>query len=131
MFSSPVEESHDHVSPNQHPRTPSSSDRLAPFAWRELSVVLEMTWSGVVRDEVERARGGALGPGQRAAAKLEVGVVLGRPADALLALSERVDLLVIGSRRWGPTARLLLGSTGEALMHDAACPVLAVPRPPR
>jgi nucleotide-binding universal stress UspA family protein len=36
---------------------------------------------------------------------------------------------VIGSREWGPTARLLLGSTGEALMHDSACAVLAVPRP--
>jgi nucleotide-binding universal stress UspA family protein len=53
----------------------------------------------------------------------------GRPADALLELSERVDLLVIGSRRWGPVARVLLGSTGDALLHAAACPVLAVPRP--
>jgi nucleotide-binding universal stress UspA family protein len=58
-------------------------------------------------------------------------VVRGRPADALLALSRDVDLLVIGSRRWGPVARVLLGSTGEALMHDADCPVLAVPRSAR
>jgi nucleotide-binding universal stress UspA family protein len=67
---------------------------------------------------------------KHAASQLDVDVALGRPADALLAFSEHVDLLVIGSPRWGTTARLLLGSTGEALMHDAACPVLAVPRPP-
>lgn len=55
--------------------------------------------------------------------------VRGRSADALLALSGEVDLLLIGSRRWGAGARVLLGSTGEALMQAAACPVLAVPRP--
>ena len=58
-----------------------------------------------------------------------VEVTRGRPADALLELSDDVDLLVIGSRRWGAANRLLLGSTGEAVMHDARCPVLAVPRP--
>jgi nucleotide-binding universal stress UspA family protein len=53
----------------------------------------------------------------------------GRPASALLELCHDVDLMVIGSRRWGPVARLLLGSTGEALLHGARCPVLLVPRP--
>jgi len=57
-------------------------------------------------------------------------VARGRPASALLELSRGVDLLVIGSRRWGMVARLVLGSTGEALLHDAECPVLVVPRPP-
>ena len=50
-------------------------------------------------------------------------------ADALLALSRKVDLLVIGSRRWGPMARVLLGGTGETLLHEAHCPMLVVPRP--
>jgi nucleotide-binding universal stress UspA family protein len=58
----------------------------------------------------------------------EVEVHRGRPADALLEMSTRVDLMVIGSRRWGAVARLLLGTTGEALLHDAQCPVLVVPR---
>jgi nucleotide-binding universal stress UspA family protein len=62
-------------------------------------------------------------------AEVSAGVSPGRPADALLSLSRDVDLLAIGSRRWGPAARLLLGSTGEALLHGAACPVLVVPRP--
>ncbi len=59
----------------------------------------------------------------------EVDVRRGRPADALMELCEHVDLLVIGSRRWGGAARVLLGGTGEALMHDATAAVLVVPRP--
>ena len=65
------------------------------------------------------------------AEKVETDVQLGRPANALLELSEEVDLLLIGSRRWGPVARVILGATGEALLHVASCPVLVVPRPER
>jgi nucleotide-binding universal stress UspA family protein len=39
------------------------------------------------------------------------------------------DLLVVGSRSYGPIARTLLGSISSALIHDAPCPVLVVPRP--
>jgi nucleotide-binding universal stress UspA family protein len=60
---------------------------------------------------------------------VETEVHCGRPADYLLELADEVDLLVIGSRRWGPVARVVLGGTGEALLHGAACPVVAVPRP--
>jgi nucleotide-binding universal stress UspA family protein len=86
-------------------------------------------WDDAIRAEMDEIRGHALAAGERMDAGLDVGVARGRPADALLELSENVDLVVIGSRHWGPAARLLLGSTGEALMHDAACAVLAVPRP--
>jgi nucleotide-binding universal stress UspA family protein len=106
-------------------------DRAPSFGWSGLGGVLGTTWTEVIEAEAERLRDGALAAGERLAAEFDVGVAKGRPATALLALSEKVDLLVIGSRRWGPAARLLLGSTGEALMHDAACPVLAVPRPDR
>lgn len=53
----------------------------------------------------------------------------GRPPAVLLEQGRDADLIIIGSRRWGPVARLLLGSTGEALLHGATCPVLVVPRP--
>jgi nucleotide-binding universal stress UspA family protein len=86
-------------------------------------------WEHVVRQEINRARASTIAAAKGASADAHTEVLRGRPADALLALSERVDLLVIGSRRWGPTKRVLLGSTGEVVMHDAACPVLAVPRP--
>lgn len=42
---------------------------------------------------------------------------------------ESVDLLVVGSRGYGPLARVLLGSVSRKLVGDAPCPVLVVPRP--
>ncbi len=85
-------------------------------------------------DENLRSRSASLAEQATAAAKAsgvgaQIETVRGRPADRLLDLSSEVDLAVIGSRRWGPVARLMLGSTGEALLHDATCPVLVVPRP--
>ena len=55
-------------------------------------------------------------------------VVVGHPAEELIAATEELDLLVLGSRRWGPVKRLALGSTSERVIHDAACPVLVPPR---
>jgi len=104
-------------------------DRLPLFGRSATSAFVEDQWSEVIGNEMEEVRAQAFAAGERVGALLDIGVARGRPADALLALSHDVDLLVIGSRRWGPTARLLLGSTGEVLMHDAACAMLAVPRP--
>ena len=39
------------------------------------------------------------------------------------------DLLLVGSRSYGPIARTLLGSVSSTLIHTAPCPVLVVPRP--
>lgn len=39
-----------------------------------------------------------------------------------------VDLLVLGSRGYGPVQRVLLGSVSTTLMHSAPCPVMVVPR---
>ena len=39
-----------------------------------------------------------------------------------------VDLLVTGSRSYGPVQRALLGSVSEALTEGASHPVLVVPR---
>jgi len=39
-----------------------------------------------------------------------------------------VDLLVVGSRGYGPARRVLLGSTAASLIHHAAYPVLVYPR---
>ncbi|MDQ6732041.1 MAG: universal stress protein [Actinomycetota bacterium] len=55
-------------------------------------------------------------------------VLRGRPAAALLRRSRGADLLVIGSRRWGAPARVILGGTGEGLAHGARCALLVVPR---
>lgn len=49
--------------------------------------------------------------------------------DALLrAASEDLAMLVMGSRGYGPTRRVLLGSVSAGVVHEAACPVIVVPR---
>ncbi|MFI5027618.1 MAG: universal stress protein [Solirubrobacterales bacterium] len=45
------------------------------------------------------------------------------------ACEEGVDLLVLGSRGYGPLTRVLLGSVSRKAINEAPCPVLVVPRP--
>jgi nucleotide-binding universal stress UspA family protein len=54
--------------------------------------------------------------------------VVAGPLETLVELTHRVDLLVVGSRGWGPIRRILLGSTAARLIRGAACPVLVLPR---
>jgi nucleotide-binding universal stress UspA family protein len=54
--------------------------------------------------------------------------VVGIARDELVKLSEDVDLLVLGSRGYGPVRRTLLGGSGDRVVHAAACPVVVVPR---
>jgi len=49
-------------------------------------------------------------------------------ADILLRVSEHVDLLVCGSRGYGPTHSVLVGGVTHRLLRAAACPVLVLPR---
>ena len=61
----------------------------------------------------------------------------GHPAEELARWGDTVDLLVVGSRGYGPLGRLVHGSTSRALVQAAHCPVLvsirsaAVTRAPR
>jgi nucleotide-binding universal stress UspA family protein len=55
-------------------------------------------------------------------------VVPGLAADGLRRCSDEVDVLVLGSCRYGPVRRILLGSTAETLLDTAHCPVVVVPR---
>lgn len=66
------------------------------------------------------------------ATRLEVeGSLLGGPPAETLAeaCEDGVDLLVAGSRGYGPVARVLLGSVTAQLIGMAPSPVLVVPRP--
>ncbi len=53
----------------------------------------------------------------------------GDPATAILELVDaNVDLLVLGSRAYGPVRRALVGSVSSAVVRHAPCPVLVMPR---
>jgi nucleotide-binding universal stress UspA family protein len=55
-------------------------------------------------------------------------VITGEPAQILSQVSGEFDLLVTGSRSWGPLRRTMLGSTTRKLIRSSSCPVLVVPR---
>ena len=80
------------------------------------------------REMMERAVDEAvatLPPGVQAATR----VVEGEPVEAIRkAVEYGVDLLVVGSRGWGPVRRVLLGSASTRLLRVAPCPVLVTPR---
>ena len=53
----------------------------------------------------------------------------GDVVDELASLDEReIDLLVCGSRGYGPVRRVLLGGVSRRLIRRAACPLVMVPR---
>jgi nucleotide-binding universal stress UspA family protein len=105
-------------------------DRLPALGWPRAWVgSFEDSWREVMDGEVDALREVIEATTRDLDADLEIEVRRGRPTASLLGLSAEVDLLVIGSRRWGTMARLLLGGTGEALVHGARCSLLVVPRP--
>jgi nucleotide-binding universal stress UspA family protein len=58
----------------------------------------------------------------------EVDVMAGDPADVLIHVSERLDMLVCGSRGYGPLRAVLLGSVSSRVANEARCPVVVLPR---
>jgi len=55
-------------------------------------------------------------------------LVVGDPPTELAYAGNELDLLVTGSRGYGPVRRLMLGSTSAKLVHEAPCPVLVLTR---
>lgn len=103
----------------QHPE-------LAPHPWA-------VGWgAGTVPDEhFERLRGEL----ESAAGSLPADVARstefqsGGAVTVLSGEANELDLLVLGSRGYGPVRRVLLGSVSGELVRGTACPVLVVPRP--
>ena len=55
-------------------------------------------------------------------------VLDGDPGAELAGVSSDLDLLVCGSRGYGPLGTVLLGSVSKRLLHRAAAPLLVIPR---
>jgi nucleotide-binding universal stress UspA family protein len=60
--------------------------------------------------------------------EVEGEAVYGLAGEELAAFGDRVDILVVGSRGYGPVKRLVLGSTSDYLQRHARCPLVVVPR---
>jgi len=54
--------------------------------------------------------------------------VYGLAGEELAAFGDEVDILIVGSRGYGPIRRLVLGSTSTYLQRHARCPLLVLPR---
>ena len=52
----------------------------------------------------------------------------GQPAEELALYSASLDLLIVGSRGYGPIGRLIHGSTSQQLARSARCPLLVLTR---
>jgi nucleotide-binding universal stress UspA family protein len=58
-------------------------------------------------------------------------VAFGLVGEELAAFGDELDLLVVGSRGYGPWQRLVLGSTSNYLQRHARCSLLVLPRAAR
>jgi nucleotide-binding universal stress UspA family protein len=59
---------------------------------------------------------------------IEAHAAYGAPAEELSLFSASVDLLIVGSRRYGPVGRVVHGSTASQLTRSARCPLLVLTR---
>ena len=53
---------------------------------------------------------------------------IGEPAEILTTVSANLDVLVIGSRGYGPLRAVLLGGVSRRVAAEAQCPVIVLPR---
>jgi nucleotide-binding universal stress UspA family protein len=104
-------------------------DRMPAVGWPQVGVGDTLAGSEhTIEDESARRREQAALMVANTGARNSIEVLHGRPGSALLAAAAGADLLVMGSRRWGPAARVLCASTGEAIAQNAPCSILVVPR---
>lgn len=96
----------------------TASELLGTDAYRE---ALRQHFRGILDDGLEQLDGDD---------GVETTLDEGSPAAALAARGVELDLLVLGSRGYGPIRRVLLGGVSAEVMRTAPCPVIVVPRPP-
>ena len=107
----------------------SSVDAVVPLGDVERLETMQLA-DGLERQE--RAARAALEAAVEAlveGAKIEQQVLVGPdPASTILDAARGADLLVLGSRAYGPVRRALVGSVSVRVVRHAPCPVLVMPR---
>lgn len=59
---------------------------------------------------------------------VDVELIYGDPAEGLIGFTSTLDLLVMGSRAYGPRRAVLLGGVSRKVTAAARCPVIVLPR---
>jgi len=95
---------------------------LPRYAFTAASVPIDITVEELVRDAQQRVA---------ALSDVEPHAAYGHPAVELAMYSASLDLLIVGSRSYGPIGRLVHGSTSQQLAHTARCPLLVLTRAAR
>ena len=99
--------------------TYGGGDPLTPATrYEELVVTLRVS----AEQAVEAATSGVSG------LEIEPDVSVGDPAEFLIAASEQLDLLICGSRGYGPARAVLLGGVSGRVVNEARCPVIVLAR---
>ena len=115
--------------------------RRAGASLRAITVVHSIGWGTMMipmatsiareQQETRRAAKEALDhalAGLEPALAAEAVVIENGAASALATMSSQVDILVCGSRGYGPVKTVLLGSVSHALSRHARCPLIVLPR---
>jgi nucleotide-binding universal stress UspA family protein len=103
---------------------PPRAEVFSPLIGRDAEEAFVARTREVFRRNLDEALAGL---GDRVEATVEL--LEGDVVDALATVDRRdADLLVCGSRGYGPLRRVLLGGVSSRLLRRAACPLLVVPR---
>ena len=93
----------------------------APYPSEEIDETRERWAQTTANAALEAIPDGVLGASE---------VISGPVRQTLVDVSADLDLLVCGSRGYGAVRQVAAGSVARALAHDAACPLVVVPREP-
>ena len=99
--------------------------------WRTPHLELPVDMSAIQAQTRERARTWLREARERLAGfgdiTVEGEVIEGEPPQTLVQAGADLDLLVLGSRAFGPVKRVLLGSVASYVLSHAPCPVIVTP----
>jgi nucleotide-binding universal stress UspA family protein len=90
----------------------------------------ESTTYGAIEDTVRAGieQAVATATGGNPGAEIEADASIQDPADFLIAASQLLDLLICGSRGYGPSRAVLLGGVSRRVTAEAHCPVIVLVR---
>jgi nucleotide-binding universal stress UspA family protein len=111
-------------------RTLAAPTRATLHALRVVPI-MAYSYGGLASGAVQESIDFTLEQAESALAELpevEGHAVYGLTGEELASFGDQLDVLVCGSRSYGPVRRLMLGSTSEYLERHARCSLLVLPR---